>query len=31
MAKDAGIKRHADNQALSDEQLQAIIAELLQE
>ena len=30
-AKDAGIKRHSDNQALSDEQLQAIIAELLQE
>ena len=29
-AKDADIKRHADNQALSDEQLQAIIAELLQ-
>jgi hypothetical protein len=30
-AKDADIKRHADNQELSDEQLQAIIAELLQE
>lgn len=30
-AKDAGIKRHADNQELSDEQLQAIVAELLQQ
>ncbi len=30
-AKDADIKRHADNQELSDEQLQVIIAELLQE
>ena len=29
-ASDPGIKRHADNQELSDEQLQAIIAELLQ-
>ena len=30
-AKDPDIKRHADNQELSDEQLQAIIVELLQE
>ena len=30
-AKDASIKRHKDNQDLSDEQLQAIIAELLQQ
>ncbi len=29
VAKDADIKRHADNQELSDEQLQAIVAELL--
>ena len=31
MAKDPDIKRHADNQALSDEQLQAIMVEMLQE
>jgi hypothetical protein len=30
-AKDAGIKRHADNLELSDENLKAIIAELLAE
>ena len=30
-AKDTSIKRHADNADLSDEQLQAIIAELLAE
>lgn len=29
VAKDTGIKRHADNQELSDEQLQAIVAQLL--
>lgn len=29
-AKDAGIKRHADNQDLTDEQLQGMIAQLLQ-
>ena len=28
-AKDASIKRHADNQELSDEQLKALIAELM--
>jgi Na+-translocating ferredoxin:NAD+ oxidoreductase RnfC subunit len=28
-AKDAGIKRHADNAELSDEQLAAMIAELM--
>ena len=30
-ASDPAIKRHADNQALSEEQLKAIIAELLQQ
>jgi hypothetical protein len=29
IARDPSIKRHKDNQALSDEQLKAIIAELL--
>ena len=28
-AKDASIRRHADNQELSDEQLKVIIAELM--
>ena len=28
-AKDASIKRHADNQELSDDQLKALIAELM--
>ena len=28
-AKDTSIKRHADNQELSDEQLKALIAELM--
>jgi len=28
-AKDASIRRHADNQELSDEQLKALIAELM--